>query len=88
MNNQTLKLTNRDSLELTNAKKVISFNPTEFLIESPYGNIKVTGKNLSIGKMDTDKQELCIKGYIDKLEYLSKSSKEEKKEGVFTKLFK
>ena len=88
MNNQTIKLVNRESVEISNAKKVISFNPNEFLIESSYGNLKVLGKNLSIGRMDTDKEELCIKGYIDKIEYLGKSSKDEKKEGIFTKLFK
>ena len=87
MLNQTIKLTNRETLEINNAKKLISFNPYEFLIESSYGNIKVMGKNLSIGKMDTEKQEITIKGFIDKFEYLNKNTNKEK-ESVFSKLFK
>ena len=65
MDNQTLKIIDRNSVELNNAKKVISFNTNEFLIDTPYGNLKITGKNLSIGKMDTEKQDLIIKGTID-----------------------
>ena len=89
MNNQTIKITDRNSVEITYAKSVISFNSNEFLIDTPYGNLKVTGKNLTIGKMDTERQELIIKGNIDTVAYLNnKNSKEEKKESIFTKLFK
>ena len=89
MNNQTIKITDRNCVEISHAKKVISFNTNEFLIDTPYGNLKVTGKNLAIGKMDTDKEELIIKGNIDTVAYLNnKNSKEEKKESIFTKLFK
>ena len=40
--------------------------------------------------MDTDKQELLIKGNIDSVSYLNtnKNKNESKKEGIFTKLFK
>lgn len=89
MNNQILKITDRNILEITHAKNVISFDSNEFLIDTPFGNLKVTGKNLTIGKMDTEKEELMIKGTIDTLSYLnSKNYKEEKKESVFKKLFK
>ena len=89
MGNQTLKIIDRNSVELNNAKKVISFNTNEFLIDTPYGNLKITGKNLSIGKMDTEKQDLIIKGTIDSLCYLNnKTIKDGKKESIFTKLFK
>lgn len=86
--NQTLKLTDRKSLEITCAKKLISFNKNEFLVNTPLGDIKVNGKNLTIGKMDTQKEELTILGDIESISYLSIKSKQEKKEGIFTKLFK
>ena len=57
MGNQTIKLTDRNTLELTNAKEVISFNSKEFLIDTPFGHLKVLGKVLSFGKMDTEKKE-------------------------------
>lgn len=90
MDNQTLKIIDRSSVELNNAKKVLSFNTNEFLIETPFGILKILGKNLTIGKMDTEKQELIIKGSIDSLSYQNNKnvSKDGKKENIFTKLFK
>ena len=88
MNNQTLKITDRNNIEITSAKNVISFDSNEFLIETPYGNLKVTGKNLTIGKMDTEKKELIIKGNIDSINYLSTQPNNTQKESVFKKLFK
>ena len=86
--NQTLKLTDRKSLEITCVKKLISFNKNEFLVNTPLGDIKLIGKNLTIVKMDTQKEELTILGDIESISYLSIKSKQEKKEGIFTKLFK
>ena len=89
MDNQTIVITDRNSVSINNAKNLISFNEMEFLVETPFGNLKVIGKNLSIGKMDTDKKELNIKGNIDSISYLnSLKNKETKKESVFAKLFK
>ena len=89
MENQTLKIVDRSSVEINNAKRVISFNSNEFLIDTPYGNLKVLGKNLTIGKMDTERQELIIKGNIDSITYQNnKNQKEDKKESIFSKIFK
>ena len=88
MGNQTIKLTDRNTLELTNAKEVISFNSKEFLIDTPFGHLKVLGKDLSIGKMDTEKKELIIKGNIDSINYLSTQPNNTQKESVFKMLFK
>ena len=38
MNNQTLKIIDRNNIEITSAKNVISFDSNEFLIDTPYGN--------------------------------------------------
>lgn len=89
MNNQTLKIVDRSFVEINNVKNIISFDANEFLIESSLGNLKITGKNLTIGKMDTEKQELIIKGNIDAITYINnKNLKENKKESIFTKIFK
>ena len=87
MQSQTLKLTDRTILQMSHAKNIISFDNEMFLIETPYGKLKVNGKNLSIDKMDTDKQELTIKGTIDNISYLNKNNNA-KKESVFKKIFK
>ena len=86
--NQTIKLTDRKTLEINNSKKLISFNKNEFIISTPFGDLKVTGKNLTIGKMDTEKEELTINGDIDSIAYQTLKTKEDKKEKLFTKLFK
>ena len=86
--NQTIKLTDRKTLEINNAKKLISFNRSEFIVSTPFGDLKINGKNLTIGKMDTQKEELTIFGDIDSISYLSNKSTDDKKEKLFTKLFK
>ena len=90
MNNQTIVISDRNAVSINNVKNVNSFNENEFLVDTPFGTLKVNGKNLNIGKMDTDKQELLIKGNIDSISYLNtnKNKNETKKEGIFTKLFK
>ncbi|MCI5745938.1 MAG: YabP/YqfC family sporulation protein [Erysipelotrichaceae bacterium] len=86
---QTLKLSDRNNLEMNNAKKVISFNTNEFLVDTPYGVLKILGKDLSIGKMDTEKQELVIKGNIDSISYVNtKNELNKQKESIFKKIFK
>ena len=77
---QCITIIDRKEVSLTNVKNVISFNEFEFLVETSLGNLKVIGKNLSIGKMDTDKKDLTIKGSIDSLAYIhsNKESKEKK----------
>ena len=87
--NQTIKIIDKSLLELTNVKNVISFNSNEFLLNTPFGDLKITGKNLTIGKMDTLKEELSIKGQIDSVVYQhNKSILKDKKESVLSKLFK
>lgn len=90
MDSQIIKISDRKEVYLTNVDNVLSFNENEFLVETPLGTLKVIGKNLSIGKMDTDKKELNIKGSIDSISYVqsSKDKSKDKKESVFAKLFK
>ena len=90
MNNQTIVISDRNAISINNVKNVNSFNESEFLVDTPFGTLKICGKNLTIGKMDTDRQELLIKGNIDSVSYLNtnKNKNESKKEGIFTKLFK
>ena len=90
MNNQIITVIDRKEISLTNVNNVISFNESEFLVDTNLGKLKIDGKNLTIGKMDTEKKELIIKGNIDSIIYLKSTNDKntEKKESVFTKLFK
>ena len=50
------------------------------------GYMHITGKGLMLGKMDNDKEELTIKGEVNKIEYVS--SGKEKSGGLLKKIFK
>ena len=78
MNSQIITITDRTLVSINNIKNVISFNENEFIIESSLGNLKVTGKNLTIGKMDTEKKDLLIKGNIDSINYINQKNNKEK----------
>ena len=89
MDNQTITIIDRSTISITHAKNVISFDANEFLIDTPFGNLKICGKNLAIEKMETEKENLVVKGQIDNISYVSvKSIKDNKKESIFTKIFK
>ena len=74
--------------EMNNIPARTKLTPLDFVDYIIKKYIKVNGKNLTIGKMDTQKEELTILGDIESISYLSIKSKQEKKEGIFTKLFK
>lgn len=84
---QIIKVTDRKIIELNDVLKVNSFNSNEFSILTPYGNLKISGKNLTINKMDTSKKELEIIGQFDSLLYINNKN-EKKKENIFAKIFK
>lgn len=90
MENQSILISNRNMVSINNVNNVISFNENEFVIQTPYGNLKILGKDLAILKMDTNKKELSIKGLIESLAYTNntKTNKKEKKESIFSKIFK
>lgn len=88
-----ITLKERNTLEMTGVKTIQSFDSQEFLISTPYGTLHIKGKNLTIAKMDTDNGILQIKGQIDQMNYIGDKKAnptilKEKKENIFTKIFK
>ena len=82
----TIKIENRNSCQLDGVKRLDSFDDKEFLVDTVLGFLHVTGKKLSLDTMDMENGLLTIKGEIDSVNYINKSSKKE--EGFFKKLFK
>ncbi len=80
-----INISGRKRINLNGIKKLISFNPNEFLIDSNLGIIVLKGNNLEVLKLDVVAGELNIKGSFDSLEYVDKLKK---KESVITRLFK
>ncbi len=81
-----LKITDRKSIILTGIKKIISFNSTEFIMDSNLGTIELKGNNLELNKLDTNLGNVNIKGTINSLNYLVREKSKE--ESILSKLFK
>ena len=61
----------RKTMELSGVKQIDSFDSDEFLLETTLGWMLINGKDLSLGKLDTEHGDLIIKGNIDSINYLS-----------------
>ena len=80
-----IKLVDRKKISLSGVRKLVSFNPEEFLIETNLGVLLLKGSGLEILKLDTLEGVLAIKGKIDNLDYMDGNKKSE---GIIAKLFK
>ena len=80
-----IKINDRKRAVLTGIKKLVSFNPEEFIMESKLGGLILKGDNLEIVKLDTNEGILSIKGHIDGINYTNTSKV---KESILSRLFK
>jgi sporulation protein YabP len=69
-------------------KKIENFDDSQFLIDTVMGFLLVKGENLELIKLDTLQGTISIKGLINSLNYLDDSSKKEKDNSIFNRLFK
>ena len=74
-------------MELTGVKQIDSFDSSEFLMETAQGWMLVQGKDLTLGKLDTERGDVVIKGLIENLSYVS-NKKGSPKESFMSKIFK
>jgi len=80
-------LKDRKVLELTGVKQIDSFDANEFLLETAQGWMVVTGKELTLGKLDTERGDVIIKGLVESISYVS-SNKGGGKDSIISKIFK
>ena len=86
--NSSVKLYNREKVELTGVIKILNLNSEEFLLETTLGKVFVEGKDLEMNKIEQELGNLTITGIIDTITYNDKAKEEKKKESFFSKLFK
>ena len=77
----------RKSMELSGVKQIDSFDSSEFLLETTLGWMLVSGKDLTLGKLDTDHGDVIIKGSIDSMTYVS-GKKGQERGSLLNRLFK
>ena len=81
-----IKIVDRKRISLSGVKKLVSFNPEEFLIETTLGVLLLKGQELEIIKLDTTDGILSIKGRINNLNYMDSSKNKES--SLIARLFK
>lgn len=80
-------LKDRKILEITGVKQIDSFDASEFLLETAQGWMVISGKDLTLGKLDTERGDVIIRGLIDSLSYVS-NKKGKNSESMISKIFK
>ncbi len=81
---------NRDTLEITGIKKIISLNPVQFILDTIVGKMVIRGESLEIYNVDIDTGNLSLKGKVHGVSYddATIDVPKKKKESVMHKLFK
>ena len=82
-----IKLNDRKKISLSGLKKLVSFDPEEFVMETNLGPLVLKGNNLEIVKLDIIDGNLQIKGKINSLVY-SDGKDSKKDNSILAKLFK
>ena len=85
--NHELKIIDRNLFTLSGVNKIISFDSSEFILESNMGPIHITGSDLELLNLDTHDGIIRIKGLVNGFNYIDKPAKK-KDEGFLAKLFK
>ena len=82
-----IKIIDRKKINLTGIKKLVSFNPEEFLMETTLGVLALKGSSLEIIKLDTVEGILAIKGMVNSLNYIENNIKN-RDNSLLAKLFR
>lgn len=82
---QLISIIDRSKIEINSLIKIDTLNELEYVVETNFGTLIITGQNLEMQNLDMDKGILWIKGSIDKVDF-EKSTKKE--ESFFKKIFK
>lgn len=80
-----LILKDRKEISITGVTDVDSFDENSVVAYTNFGELTISGNNLHIGALDTEKGELSIDGEISSLCYLDNRPKSE---GFFRKVFR
>jgi len=85
---QNLILENREKLNISGAKDVLSFDDQVVIVETDLGLLTVKGEDLRISKLNLDSSEVIVEGEIYNLSYSDETINDKKVNGFFNKIFK
>ena len=84
---QNLILENRNKLNVSGVKDVLSFDDELVAMETELGLLTIKGDNLRINKLSIDTGDVTVEGEIYNLSY-NDPSKKTQESGLFSKIFK
>lgn len=86
---QNLFLENREKLNVSGVKDVLSFDDQMVIVETELGMLTIKGENLRINKLSLDTSEVAIDGLVNSFAYSDATKVDGKKGGSFLgKIFK
>lgn len=86
--NHGITISERKSIIVSGVKKIESFDNEEFLMDTTLGALVIKGEELEIIKLDTYQGNVSLKGKINSVFYVDSSTRKEKENSFFNKLFK
>ena len=90
ISNQNIYLENREKLNISGVKDVLSFDDQMVILETELGLLTIKGENLRINKLSIDTLDVSIDGTINTLVYSESGvdKKTGKNSSFLNKLFK
>lgn len=86
---QNIILENREKLNISGVKDVLSFDDKMVIVETELGLLTIKGDNIRINKLSLDSLDISIDGTINSLNYSNSSDSVGKKNsGILNKIFK
>lgn len=87
---QNIHLENREKLNISGVKDVLSFDDQMVILETELGLLTIKGENLRINKLSIDTLDVSINGTINTLIYSDHGSEKRSGKGAtfLNKLFK
>ena len=86
---QNIILENREKLNISGVKDVLSFDDKMVILETELGLLTIKGDNIRINKLSLDNLDISIDGTINSLNYSNTSDNTGKKNsGILNKIFK
>lgn len=79
----TLLLEDRKSMTLSGVKEVSAFSDTSVSLATAAGGLTISGKGLSISRLNTDTGELFVSGEVNLMKYCAQKRKGGIIEGLF-----
>lgn len=85
---QNIVLENREKLNITGIRDVLSFDDQIIIIETELGLLTIKGEDLKINKLSIDTSDFIVDGKVNSLSYSSSDGGIQKSKNILSKIFK